>query len=1118
VPQIQTVDPADLLQRAQLASAAAFAAPAAIRIQGPTESLPARILGAAKSLVTFPLRHPVRTAVAAGAALSVGLTSSLAEASSLYQTISQAVGSASQAVGGAASWSGLFWSSVGLLAVVGLRAIYRSNVRPNASSISRLATRFFIPLTGILTLAGALLYSTTWLAPLLGLPASGLWLAISGLAFVVTGIRLGTAVVKGLLNRRTPYMRETLAHKSSLWNRIKTTTLTELAQLGLVHYYAYRHTMTASLLLGVACKIAYNLYTLSINPLAPLIGAGLGLIYAFTVRKNAAREMNPLKHASKPLFDKRSVLWLSLLGAGLGVIGDAGGLWLLANALQAVFFLALEDHALPHSFMLQSDARAVEREIADNIDTDQEIHTLTRSRSAEYRCEIKVSANKENILFSLFTRIFAGVGGKFSLHQINQAGFQPDVLSVLTFLRNTCAGARDMARAAYDRIRPEREANGDLRRDAHGRLCYPVTHQEALEALAGFYQELGEYFINTGSRGDFAETAVNGLVDGTFVAEDANYQLENLGKIIKTRGYLLIREAEKIRAMASDPESPLPPEALYTIALDSLDEAFRHFYPHLIYTPIFVFRNLFPYRPVQKLPSTDAYSLATKGFRSAIGIIRKDHLETRFLELIPMKVAKVLSPDYRSPERWNIESDGPLEDNCFCWQETPVEQITRDQYTDLAYIDNRAHFLRHSTPILDAAGREIGRAPDLNYYPTGDISSVGEMAHEFVLDPPPAGEGGSPNYAEADYYDLVFKNAAVVRLYGDGHKELISGTVTQEAIDSIVWVPGAAPSDDLYNLKSYRESENGASSGNPFIYHFPQGKVTSLRDEEHAGHSVSDLMAILKKDAQRPYLFVQREIPVSVVVPYDRALQDATTDELCDITADKSWFLMRVTTETQKATETTKARPSRQLWVPLNLAKQSVPNWEQIDESRGIEIIPDEREDTTFHMPSVTLQDGTTLELPAGHMLYYLDTLGGYQPKAEIDLGRGKDGPQPVVKFTFLRRKRPGEIIRKVREIDYDNSKVVYREEPIADRDWEVMIQEPLTAEKYAKRSEADRRNRPHIEEREGQTMVILPGGRPPMPYTEYMQQRDLLSEETRYERFMPLADYIKFWLRGSVQ
>jgi len=697
--------------------------------------------------IDFVRRHPVATF--AGTLLAASLYSPLAVAGPLTAL----VGSAS-----AIGWSGLAGGSAALLAMLGLRHIYTQNIRPGASSMGRLFTRFFLPLTGGLTLAGTALYGLSMLTSGVSFSIAGLSFMLTGntpyyllaaAGFAVTGIEWLISAVRGTKNLMTPWVRESRGDYST-WERIKTEFYGRGAKAMLALYYGYRHTLTGGLMLGIACKAITVLASGAINPAFILIGAGAGLLHSFLITKPARDEFTGQDYPGRPGFTAGAIAIRALIGAATGALAGAAGVQTLVNGAISFLFLAAEDHAFLHSWRLQDSALEVEA-TPPVSHSDQLIDRVARDRLSHFINMIKVSGSPRNVFVSLVMGILVRKGANWSVSQIDQNGYGDAAM-----------------RQALDKVR---ELGCQLTDEivlTQYKIAKKGSTVEALEALARAYDTLGDEYINKHSHGNFASLDVKDCTDRMFErnSDETDCELTALGKIIRTEGHIFKEKAEHYRTLARkltarglveeipgqrgnfrfrgdvtrEQVKATGNEALLQLfdagntpaakrfaafrqvvavvdervmrrrVLNIFDCFYRKFHPHLMFLPIFDWKNICPYISIQKEEAVDAFYYATRNWGSAISILTRRTDGKMHRELIPLRVIKELDPAYQDQERWAIESAPNMDNRYRCRVKERFEMESLDHFSPIAFICNLRHYLRHGD--------------DHNYYPTADITKA----------------------------------------------------------------------------------------------------------------------------------------------------------------------------------------------------------------------------------------------------------------------------------------------------------------------------------------------------------------------------------------------------------
>lgn|GEM_PF-3677158 len=131
---------------------------------------------------------------------------------------------------------------------------------------------------------------------------------------------------------------------------------------------------------------------------------------------------------------------------------------------------------------------------------------------------------------------------------------------------------------------------------------------------------------------------------------------------------------------------------------------------------------------------------------------------------IPLKVVKDFKEDHG--EVFAIESrDKEGEDLRFEWYKREERDIG-DSLCEIAYIDNLAHYLKYKDLLKAGIITEL---EFLSLYPTAEVPVVPELKEEPTLDP------YLGTHEPQEFYDVVYKNGARLRVYADGSQVAIGG-------------------------------------------------------------------------------------------------------------------------------------------------------------------------------------------------------------------------------------------------------------------------------------------------------------------------------------------------------
>jgi hypothetical protein len=801
--------------------------------------------------------------------------------------------------------NGLLTFGLTALGAVALKAIYTRNIKRGASSIRRLVTRFFLPVAVVMNGAGLGIYMTNFLAQSdfvarhLGVQLPGYLPAImlAGTAAIFTVLRMAWTGVKGLYNRRTAYMRAAYQEYGT-GNKALTEVVSRPAQLGLLYYFSYRHTEVAAVGLGIAAKFLYNLPVLVASPLNIIFGAALGLYLGHRRAADFGRS---------PIYS----IGVALAGGAIGAMAGALGGHLLANFFFTVTLMGFEDHGLPHSWQLNSNARKAEEHNPDDP-TDKQIHETSRARTAESLLTVKCSNKAENIVSSLFVMLLCSPGANDAYVQHNTSGYGDiEGMAGLDWLRDTVlSGMKGRVTNAWRRAWRQ---NGPQ-----------PTWQERVEILATLCEQMGAYLRDRQSRGDFAGSGVGlyKLGDEAFCGEHQPENRHFLGKIVKYYGNLLIQDAATLRSMAADGQFPFSDqvdghgrvvqegkEVLGIVALKVLDTLYRKFNPPLQFSPTFNFKNFFPIpsMPDQKYHGTDMIWNLTKYFGCGTAVFRQKptiidltdkaiaelvgrtgcDLVDRYFAPVPENAEKARPRASQQELTRRAESELPGEANKDTREallalikkgfEESVEgiplriakQLRPDFNSDALWNiesrpreDNRQGWAPqpicnigpdHASDIFmicaDSQYHELVEAIRLERDPVEREKKIKALLAQF----PTSDVVAAPQLPADRFRDVFFKNGSIRRIFGDGHSLVIA--------QSFRGPDGQAPQDPPDDISWLPGTEpNPAldfttgnfrmirSDNQPQIFCYLKTLLESLSDEEQTGVKVADEKCAMVND------------------------------------------------------------------------------------------------------------------------------------------------------------------------------------------------------------------------------------------------------------------------------
>ncbi|MDP2991461.1 MAG: hypothetical protein Q8O57_12955, partial [Kiritimatiellota bacterium] len=323
----------------------------------------------------------------------------------------------------------------------------------------------------------------------------------------------------------------------------------------------------------------------------------------------------------------------------------------------------------------------------------------------------------------------------------------------------------------------------------HRNLKAASTADEMVEATASVYEKFAWLFeddllehpeINSGHplcQGDLkSRSGLGYLEDSTFLPQTPAGQqlvrdqdLTTHGLHFRQAANILRDEAARLRLFVERHGAEVAIESLRTACVKRLERLMRQHYIPMDTTPGRFYTNLIPdsYNAKQYLIDFCMTIMGDMvGFFDVPVLNSQGKIE---LWAVPMKLVRetkerygdVLTLDSRYQEG---------EDLRYEWHERPDHDINHN-LCEIWYIDNSAHYQRH--------------AGELNVYPTNE----GRQA---------------PVLNDREYYDVVYRNGARLRLYGDGHQETIGELPANAA--AILMLPGTKRHEHV--AKMIRQGNN----------------------------------------------------------------------------------------------------------------------------------------------------------------------------------------------------------------------------------------------------------------------------------------------------------------------
>jgi len=529
----------------------------------------------------------------------------------------------------------------------------------------------------------------------------------------------------------------------------------------------------------------------------------------------------------------------------------------------------------------------------------------------------------------------------------------------------------------------------------------------------------------------------------------SDQDLREEGELIRFQATLLRKRAATARESfysGSLQEATL--ESLTNYLVERLNVDFSRAFPHADTHPGRFHTNFLPDSYNAKQFLVDLNNQVMADFVGAMEVVVMDGEGKTHLWLLPMRVVKDVKPEYRQEQagpRPVIESrDSEGEDLRFGWYERDMHDVG-DSLCEIAYIDNLAHYNRHKE--------------DISLYPTAEVVTP-------------------PTLSKHEYYDVVYKDGARLRIYGDGSQRIetnlgifddpatITRIMQERGYHAVLMVPGtqrhqfvaqklregkpdevlfasSADSGVLSTLSkgvvphafggNYTDRD---ADGNCYLlprwrFNYPT-EYTSVSDADQMDHSVTNLRLFHVR--QNPHLRVMMKRPKQEEIPYSNDLRDDPNDSFLEVGVALSWMMLKV-----------KLIDGRELFMPLNLNKENERTfggdlWKYIDETKplqmhkgklGLNFTPQARKDPAFRKMERAI---SWVDIPL-ELQELADQIAEVEVRAserteEITLKEGKTvevhidpvrygeigGPIPVADYLFTRRNEKGMVVDRDRK------------------------------------------------------------------------------------------------------
>jgi hypothetical protein len=1045
----------------------------------------------------------------------------------------------------------------------------------------RILKKYVAPVVGAGMMVGAAIFSAGLIIPFvtasLQITSSTVYLGLLGIGALYAATKAGIEIGKALYNNSRVIKLD--LQKISSGNKVITIGLAYASQFFNATYMVYRAVTVFSITAGVGLRMAFNLMTPGAFIGDMLLGAGLGLLYYFGLHRSIAKLVNPTQISTKPRKGPASMAKLAVFGALATTMVSAAGSMYAFNLLAAFVFFMAEAFGFQHAWRWDTSARLVEN-TPQRIYTDQDVMAAAIAPESQHVTIFKTGfpGNVPEIIPALYMNIHTRQGTSTTMAQtngmspqLNEGGF--DVmyggLNKLMELNTKYRGWIKETDRQIEQFNRTGDTAGALEALAAfyerfaRNVLEPCTDNNGTPMYHGNFGAMG--FEGFENRPRFFGNEVNVGKNKPNIEHNRalGKRMEFLG------GTENLKRAEQLRELAdayrmSGENMPgrnmLKPshEEVIIILNRAVDQLYRkHNIPIMMIAP-FQFENVLLRKSIAKIATTNLYQEGLRNIWTGIPVVQYDPKSRRFYsKMIPTKVARMLKtehdehiwretanePNYR--EARNVESR-PGEDNRYKWVDRPVHTIG-DNQSDILYIDNSVHFAKYGQ--------------DLSKYPTQFDQTV-------------------PQLKADEFFDVVYRDGTRLRLFGDGtgqhlntNKEAISprlgrtepvedGTYRrygdglierisdgQVIRNAVRWLAGTAePADELLvcePLSTYEGTKIGKHGQhdwrwvklpelNPKYFFYDRGPFQSLSDAEQVDLIVTDFLANYEADMENPYIFLQWRIKEKRKFPADRKMLDSPNDKVMMVSPTIAFFTLRVT----------EAGTGRKLHIPYNKQKELfpqlkdvystdnprrvnenvyVPEWKMIDTKEGVQLVTpqtdincpyDQALKVKIRYTSTVLKDGKTTIEDKQYYTYHWYPLHLKSPEhyegatAEINIHPEKRGPNPFVKYTIARRNDKNEIVTK-------DGTVIDR--PL----WNTIVAfKPLSPKEYESASQDIRDSAPVVDDGE---VVTLPAGvtykgRSKISYYKYISLREYLLDQTLYERFIPVGEYMTHYEQAEVE
>ncbi|MFH1683490.1 MAG: hypothetical protein ABIA67_01265, partial [Candidatus Margulisiibacteriota bacterium] len=442
-------------------------------------------------------------------------------------------------------------------------------------------------------------------------------------------------------------------------------------------------------------------------------------------------------------------------GAALGALVYVATPGLFAiNILTFAVTLAFA-HNFIHSTRSQEGGMTQAHKALPIFDKES-LWAAVRSRKGATRTVFKPSIAMKDPLISSYIMMLLSEGANWVLNAITGAF--------------NAAEYKQSQEMIEHMVNPDAQILRNIYKEGYEAVQTAGTPRDAADAAAQAFENVAKLFVDLALGNLKTRSGLPYMDDGTFSALEpgspkkrSDQDLIVHGEHIRFAARLYEAKARKLRAMGAN-MGPDHLASLKSLLIEKLEGGYRRAFPVCDTHPGRFYTNFLPDSYNAKQFVIDLCLQVMQDFVGGMDTVIMTPDGRIHMHLIPMKVVKDFKRNHE--EELAIKSrDEQGEDLRFRWYERADHDIG-DSLSAIAYIDNSAHF--HKYKELHEQGK-ITDNEFLSLYPTAEVPT------------PPTLKGN-------EFYDVVYKNGARLRIYADGSQQSV-GNLAPDA-PAVLMLPG----------------------------------------------------------------------------------------------------------------------------------------------------------------------------------------------------------------------------------------------------------------------------------------------------------------------------------------